>query len=471
MWAGQPPPGPWLSGDPLARGLSLFLPCWEGAGLKVQSVGARSVAAATLTGMTFGATSGWTADAYGSSVLMDGTDDFIDGGSAMGAVVAADTEGSCSLWFQTTGTNACPFYIGPASDSVLFCVRTAGANTLEVIYRPNGADVIRFTVTATGCTSGKPHHLLYSVGAGGNRFYFDGVPLAPSYSAGSSATTGWMSAMVGSMLFQVGRLNILIPGSYFAGRVSNVKVWNRALSAHEAQVDYIDRFAVLAQPRRPRYADFLAAAATAPIGQQWFVPAPLRPAVATPGWTLSQPRYYIDQALVGAQAFEQPRRAVPPQVQLALQPNLVLSVVVAPAPIGVQSFELARPRQAPPGHTWVQQRPFFLVDQPLVGAQAFDVPRVRQRPPGHTWLQARPFYFIDAIAVPPLPSFDWPPSRVTRPMAFQQSPPNLLLSTLQVFPVPPFMPAFPNMSRTSGVAGRLRQIQMTLTKYKTEGDI
>lgn len=212
-------------GAPINSGLVGWWPMWEGAGGKTLDISGKNNHAALTNGPK------WA----GRGLIFDGTNDFVSIGGLVSSVSAA-TSGSVFVEFSNNADTLAPlFYIGQSgANSNLFRLIFSAANTVQILVKTT-ADFYRGTVDlGAGSSDGSKHSLLFSVDAAGNKLYYDGRLQTITYTAGSSSTSNWLSSLASLDAASVASDRVAAP-NYLSGNIYACRVWNRALSALEAQ--------------------------------------------------------------------------------------------------------------------------------------------------------------------------------------------------------------------------------------------
>tara|TARA_Y100001972_G_C7567155_1_gene284738 strand:- start:34 stop:840 length:807 start_codon:yes stop_codon:yes gene_type:complete len=150
-----------------------------------------------------------------------------------GALISGNDSRSFSLWYKTTTTTPqIPFSLGSPTDQTngaqfAYCINRSSTTNAAIFGKNSAYDTSVFTVPNT--SDGEWHHLLVTYDQSSLKVYLDGnleaTPALPSTSYITSAgftIGGW--TMVGNRLFN--------------GKISNVSVWNSALSENEILTIY-----------------------------------------------------------------------------------------------------------------------------------------------------------------------------------------------------------------------------------------
>ena len=228
----------------------------EGSGTRVFGY-ARNPTYGTLTGMD--PATDWTTGLHGFALDLDGTDDWVDfGTNGWNTLLNASSGFTIALWFQAgtaPGTNQFRHTV---------CVSQNFGSTSNYIGLGSTATTNNFKILSNGETPGSGTALTagtWYMGAltwNGSQFrpYLDGkLDYAAFTPSGSNWKTGATLAL--------GREAVLgAAHHYHNGRVSDLRVFSRALGADELAALYRDPYAAWA-PESPVFSFVSASAATA----------------------------------------------------------------------------------------------------------------------------------------------------------------------------------------------------------------
>ena len=159
------------------------------------------------------------------SLNFDGTSDYIDCGGDTSLQMTGDI--SVSAWFKTSSTGVQKQIIGRGIDWVMngWSLFVAGDNKVKIMLNAGGYPV---AASSTTVTDGEWHHVVgirdSSGGAGSLTLYLDGVE-------GVSADGGSTAMANGSETWIASGTN---GGSKMNGKISNVVVWDKALTSTDA---------------------------------------------------------------------------------------------------------------------------------------------------------------------------------------------------------------------------------------------
>jgi outer membrane biosynthesis protein TonB len=173
---------------------------------------------------------GTTAGTVGQAIDLDGTNDYLESSSPSHGNLSSDL--SISFWINTVskrtegiiskynaaGTES-GYLVGIEDDGTIFT--KIGGNNLS------NTDNRDYRATGKFVNDGKWHHIVVSIKLGDYiKFYIDGVEQASH----SVKTIAYNS----STSLNIGRNPWLPYGTYFKGKVDQVKIFNKALSSSEA---------------------------------------------------------------------------------------------------------------------------------------------------------------------------------------------------------------------------------------------
>ncbi len=180
-----------------------------------------------------------TAGKYGNSfvgggvgssdrVLLDNTDIYDD-----------LSEGTIAAWVKWDSNSSYDEIFG-AGSAMEFEFAMSSNNKFEIWSR-NTCDGGQLNAEVTVSNPSDWHHLVYTTNSAGNNMYVDGELQQPNYISGSAATNKFFRhCNTGVTHYQVGAVynNILTPIEIFDGRIDEVRIYNRALSADEVKKLY-----------------------------------------------------------------------------------------------------------------------------------------------------------------------------------------------------------------------------------------
>jgi hypothetical protein len=172
--------------------------------------------------------------ANGGSIVFDGTDDYIREDTILDTFTSTSDPWSIECWFNTD-VNPSVFEC-----MIAFNYNAGNENTLLLGVRDDsGTCRIAFYYSHSNLgnygtvTVGQWHHLAATHTTGGLKVYLDGTQIASN--AGTVNRSLYLCAfLIGAELdspFQP-------PGNYFDGKISNVKMYNKGLTASEVQQNF-----------------------------------------------------------------------------------------------------------------------------------------------------------------------------------------------------------------------------------------
>ena len=175
------------------------------------------------------------------AAAFDGTDDYILADAhAVARVAAKDTVGtySCWMYIDSIGTRVDTFVSVGDNDNAdqSFYFHTTGG-TLKAILKEGGANQF---VSVTGVILGVKtwYHVAFVQDGTSPKFYLNGV-LQSSTNTTATDVTAWFDDLAACDKFAIGvKESNNTHTEDFAGMISDVKYWNKALTAAEIAKDY-----------------------------------------------------------------------------------------------------------------------------------------------------------------------------------------------------------------------------------------
>lgn len=239
---------------PLMRGIAGWWLFNEGGGSRINDISGNN-RRGVLTGVAQSSTSGWSGGHSGSSVLFDGTDDYVTsiGSVADFSFVQNTLIFSISGWIQISNLANRNFILGPTGASAekgfLFGWDTfssaVGDHALRFVgfLGTGGVFVVdaHSNNNATILDNNWHHVAVVSTAAAANKitFYVDGVAKTTTYNAAFNAVSSGDS----TRLLTLGALNSATPPLLpFGGSIDDIRIWNRALSQNEIWQLYSDPY-------------------------------------------------------------------------------------------------------------------------------------------------------------------------------------------------------------------------------------
>ncbi len=187
--------------------------------------------------LTNGPVSTTSTSGLGQALYFDGSDDYVDMGD-MSSLIGSNTEGTVSLWYANNNDiSTSLFYYGDSgTDFNSLKLSFLTDNTFRVVLKGAVGNVYRGDVDlGAGSDNNTWHHIVFTVNSSGNRFYYDGVQQTLTYTTGSAASTEWFDDLVTEDKLTVGSDRDSNPVNYLTGKLDDVRVYNRALSAEEVK--------------------------------------------------------------------------------------------------------------------------------------------------------------------------------------------------------------------------------------------
>ena len=160
---------------------------------------------------------------------LDGVDDYVDLTSHTSSFSGL-TQGTIAAWVKSTATgDRTIFDIGDgatAQNFVSFFVNN-GKLTLSIL---DGNAQVLITASTASINDGNWHQVAFTVNGSGNQLYIDGAAAARTFTAGSSSTTTFISALNSTINTTIGAFNDGAINGEFLGTLDDVRVYNRALT-------------------------------------------------------------------------------------------------------------------------------------------------------------------------------------------------------------------------------------------------
>ena len=217
---------------PLVRGL---VGCWlmnEGSGDKIFDLSGSG-----HNGTFTGTAPSWNSGKFGPAVNLPGSDEYVNVGTGFPSLANA---GTISVWFNTT-------VLDPSTEGVIVCATKSTSERIEIAV--GNADSGTFGVlywdgdTLFGASESSSlgwHHIALVMNNGAITGYLDGILMD---GAVDSKATSYADN------FAIGAAPGVAP-DYFNGKVDNVMVWTRTLSASEIALLYREPFCMFARAGR-----------------------------------------------------------------------------------------------------------------------------------------------------------------------------------------------------------------------------
>jgi hypothetical protein len=232
------PPLPRIDlGNPLSRGLVGAWPFYERAGTTVRDVGPyrnNGTAAASPT---------WAMQDYGPHLLLNGSTQYVDAGNPTALQITGDI--SVAVWVRFTST--------AANGTLAAKDHSSGGRAWTLDYNTGSGGIVRFYLGGSGTdlvsTSAGVNttgwHLVIGTWRASDKLlaiYVDGLLRSSLTTTQTSIPTATANVYFGARQF-TGSQNFL------NGRIGDVKIWNRPITASEAHKLYTDPWG-LYQPGR-----------------------------------------------------------------------------------------------------------------------------------------------------------------------------------------------------------------------------
>ena len=175
------------------------------------------------TGSVAGAT--WSTGRYGCALSFDGTNDYV---SLPGLGTFYNTAFTLEAWVQKATVKNDVGIVGTwaGNGPMLWIDHMATRYQLTL-----GSSLSSYLDSGVNPLTGQWQHLAASFDGTTARFYINGVEVASRAVSGAVGTSNtWRIGAYGS-----------VPGGFFDGLVDNVRIYDRALSASEIQLDMVSR--------------------------------------------------------------------------------------------------------------------------------------------------------------------------------------------------------------------------------------
>jgi len=230
-------------GHPLAQGLALALPMWEGDGTTASDYSANGNHG-TLTNMDAGDFVAWD---QGFALDFDGSNDRVTVSYSKSIDLTASFSMSC--WIRPTSVTGVRGVLSKyGSDVALFEAYRLALNGAKLRLQIGDGASTQMTYDSTASVvsinTWQQIGVVHNAVANTNTLYHNGVAAAGGYISGSGA----VDAASVMQAFRVG--GTPAASQFFVGRIANVLVHNRALSAAEVAADYADPWAIYRPPVR-----------------------------------------------------------------------------------------------------------------------------------------------------------------------------------------------------------------------------
>ena len=172
---------------------------------------------------------------------LDGTDDHVDL-SAHIPSLSTLTEGSISMWFNTTDTGFKPIFNVSDSSSPDDYASLMMENNGTLLFEVVSAGVTQYTVAyGTALNDGNWHHVSITVDGDGNKLYVDGVEILPDpvfqpgkiiYYGGSAANTEFFADINNVDTIEIGAFSTSFSSTdHFTGLIDDVQIHDYALTS------------------------------------------------------------------------------------------------------------------------------------------------------------------------------------------------------------------------------------------------
>ncbi len=233
----------------IENGLIAWWPFDEGTGV---STADHSINNNTGTLYPTGSEPAWLTGKFAQALDFDGVDDYVE--VTRGAFDSL-SEGTISGWFsrETYGIGDGLWGSqdgGSGNYGYLFWIRIGADDKFEIRLREEWhSENHLLAYSSNTITDSDWHHFAFTVDSSGNKFFVDGIQETMNYTNGSAATSDFYDDIGGDPLYN-GIGQVMYRGSwgtFFNGKIDDVRVYNRALSTREVAELYRQKSPSLAQ--------------------------------------------------------------------------------------------------------------------------------------------------------------------------------------------------------------------------------
>jgi hypothetical protein len=172
----------------------------------------------------------------GYCIALDGTNEYVDHGTASALNFANNAEFSVSFWVYVTGSTGWAITRNTGSSGSAGVGWLAAGHTGSCSFLMSGASGF-LQVTFTGLTANRWNHVVLikstSLAASGVTCWVNGVDISASRTTVSDTLAGSTSSSEGLRVGVRGTL-----GAYFSGRLMQLAVYDKALSSGEVAAIY-----------------------------------------------------------------------------------------------------------------------------------------------------------------------------------------------------------------------------------------
>ena len=238
----KPPAGIQLNKNhPLAQGL---VGCWifnEGAGLRANDLSGNDNTGVLNNFEPMSSTQGWTGGIYGTSLMFNGTNTFVDCGNKPSLNITSPF--SIEGYYNSTTVVGSGVIAGKQSSTSLTgtgytLYRSGNIFRFEIYNGPANKIQTNSSITISSNTT---YHVVGVYNGANSMLYVNGVLSNSAAAVGFSPDT--------THDFIIGKLTYT-NAFYFSGIISSVRMWNRALNSTEIQNLYAQPFAMFRAIKR-----------------------------------------------------------------------------------------------------------------------------------------------------------------------------------------------------------------------------
>ena len=166
---------------------------------------------------------------------LDGADDRVNLSDHVGSLNTL-TEGSISMWFNTTDGGFNPmFFIGDStSDNDYVQLEMQSGHLLFDVVSGGGIPKYTMGFNTQQLNDGNWHHVSITVDGGGNKFYIDGAQILPWYSPGSASNTEFFDDVNNVDIISIGAFTTASSSTgRFTGLLDDVQIHDYALTSEQ----------------------------------------------------------------------------------------------------------------------------------------------------------------------------------------------------------------------------------------------
>lgn len=231
---------------PHAKGLSLFLPLSDGFGTTALDLSGNNNHGTLTNGPS------WGIGNKGKALSFDGTNDYIDISSSL-TTVQSHSKGTISIRCKANNAlnDSCALLFGGGPNKQCGRISLSSTGKIYCCVYDDSVGGIKWdlvTVNAFDYVSSEIQVVIAQDGVY-PKIYVNGLFQNCTSPSGTPAPGAWFSSVTGLNQASIGRFsNAALTGDYFNGYISDVRIYNRALSASEVYDLYTNPFGIYANP-------------------------------------------------------------------------------------------------------------------------------------------------------------------------------------------------------------------------------